>query len=262
MIDYKFSKNEYQKLINNLKNSIKDNKDIFDKANKIDLKHSNKKVDIEKMIAIIDKYKDDEINNDGKLKRYLVEYNGDAYITIQLCLIAILNKIQLILDVNDFELGINNVIVKIINIELKKYEIENLITIHNLVNCEEIDKEKIDKILCIDDMDIYNDLQDFDLPNVELVKINSIDLYCDDDELVELRNMICDYARNNRWQLELYDDHEKERVADVINKYGEAANVVLLSNDKKLQEDFKTKITDRNLYINKIPLDDTKKIKI
>lgn len=257
MIEYKFSESEYKKLINNIKNSIEENQDIINKANQIDLEHSNKKINIDKLLNIIDKYKDDKINNDGELKKYLIEYNGDIYITIQLCLIAILNKIKMTLDVNGFLLGLNNIIVKIINLELKKYGIENLITIHSLDA-----KEDLDKILCIDDVDIYNELKYYNWPNVELVKINSIDLYCDDDDLVELRNMICDYARNNRWELELYDDHNKEEVADIIKKYGEAVNVVLLSNDTKLQEDFKKKITDRNLYINRIPLDETKKIKI
>lgn len=104
MIDYKFSKNEYQKLIKRIEEDLKD-KDILEKANKIDFNHSNRQVEIEKLIEIVEMYKCDEIKNDGEIKKYLVEYNGDFYTTLQLCLIAILNKIQMILDVNDFMLA-------------------------------------------------------------------------------------------------------------------------------------------------------------
>lgn len=264
IIDFKFSQNEYQKLLTNIQDTIKSNEDIIQKANQIDLKHFNKKIDIKKLNEIIENYRDEQINNSGDLKRCLIEYNGEIYLTMQLCLWAILNKTQVILDINDFLLSSNTIIVKIVNQELKKYGIQNLIEIYNCFNYEEIkeNEELLDYTICIDDMDIYNDLLDYKIEDVKLVKYTSIDLYCDDDELVELRDMICDYARNNHWQLELFDDSEKQNSADIIAKYGEGAIVVLLSNDVKLQQNFKEKITDRKLYINKIPLDETRKIKI
>ncbi len=264
MIDFKFSKSEYQKLINNIQDTITSNKDIIQKANEIDLKHFNKKIDIDKTNNIIEKYRNDEINNKENVKRCLVEYNGDPYVTVQLCLWGILNKTQIILDINDFLLGVNTIIVKIINQALENYGIKNLLEIYNCCDYEEIKKNEdlLDFVICIDECDMYNDLLDYEIKNVKFVKFASIDLYCDDDELVELRDMICDYSRNNHWQLELFDDSNKKNAAEIIAKYGEGAITVLLSNDEKLQQDFKNKITDRKLYINKIPLDETRKIKI
>lgn len=264
IIDFKFSKSEYQKLINKIKTAIKENEKNIEEANQIDLKHYNKKIDLEKVSKILEDYRNDEIKNDEKVKKYLIEYNGNIYLTIQLCMFAILNKVQIILDINNFLQGLNIVLIKIINLELNKYGIDGLISICNLIDQEEIkeNNKKLDKILCIDDMDLYNELQDYKIDNLELIKYNSIDLYCDDDDLVELRDMMCDYADNNQYQLEIYDDESKDEVANIIQKYGEGSIVTLLSNDKDLQEKFKNTITDKELYINKIPFDETKKINL
>lgn len=264
IIDFKFSETEYQKLLNKIKDRIKSNEKIIKSANEVDLKHCNKKIDLEKVNNIIEKYRKDKIKNNENMKKYLVEYNGSIYITIQLCLLAILNKIQIILDINNFLVGLNTILVDIINQELKKYKIENLITIYDSIDYNEIKKNEknLDTILCIDDCDIYNDLLDENLKSIKLIKYNSIDLYCDDDDLVELRDMICDYADNNHLQIEVYDDELKEKAANIINKYGEGAIVLLLSGDENLQKDFVDKITNKQLVINKIPFDETKKILI
>ena len=262
VIDFKFSEIECQKLLNKIKDGIKSNEKIIRRINEIDFKHYNKKIDLEKVNNIIEKYRNDKIKNNEKMKRYLVEYNGSIYITIQLCLLAILNKIQIILDINNFLVGLNTIFVDIINQELKKYKIDNLITICDSIDYDEIKKNEksLDEILCIDDFDIYNDLLDENIKDAKLIKYNSIDLYCDDDDLVELRDMICDYADNNHLQIEVYDDELKEKAADIINKYGEGAIVLLLSGDENLQKDFTEKIVNKQLVINKIPFDETKKL--
>lgn len=264
IIDFKFSKSEYDKLINNIKIAIKENKETIQKANEIDLKYSNKKVDIDIIMHIIEQYRNDEIKNEQKLRRYLVEYNGDIYITIQLCLWAILNKVQIALDTNDFMLGVNNIIVDIINQSLKEYGIKDLIKICNLLEIEviKLNANRINKILCIDDIDIYNEFQDLKIRNIEFIKFDSIDLYCDDDDLVELRDMICDYARDNHRVVEIYDDIDKNEVIDAINKHGNGAIAVLLSNDELLQKEFEQQIKNKKKFINKNPIDETNKISI
>ena len=264
IIDYKFSTTEYQRLLEKIVDAIKENKNIIEEANKIDLKYYNRKVELSKIEEIIEKYRNDEIRNNQNMKKCLIEFNGDIYITIQLCIWAILNKKKIILDINNYLFALNTVIVKIVNIELKKYGIENMISIYELEGIEEIEKnaKNLDQIICIDDSDIYNEIGEIEPEKTRLIKFNSIDLYCDDDDLVELRDMVCDYARNNHWQLELFDDEEKNKVADIIKKHGEGAIVILLSQDKELQDNFKNKLLDRELYINKFPFDETKKIKI
>lgn len=262
IIDFKFNVQEYNKLLNSIINSIKENKSSIEQINKIDLKHYNKEVNIEKLIKIIEQYRNDEIKNDESLKRYVIEYNGNIYLTIQICIWAILNKIQIVLDINNFLVGLNTIIVEIIKKEIKKYGINNLIELYQLVDYEVIieNKEKINKIICIDEKEMYETLKESDIEKVEFLKYNSIDLYCDDDDLVELRDMICDFANSNNIKLEVYDDYNKSQVVDIISKYGEGAIVALLSTDKKLQDEFIEKIENRRIFINKIPFDEMIKI--
>ena len=263
IIDFKFSIQEYNKLLNNIIKSIKENKDSIEQANKIDLKHYNKQIDIEKLIETVELYRNDEIKNNQALKRYVVEYNGNIYLTVQICIWAILNKVQVVLDINNFLVGLNKIIVEIIKKEIKKYGINNLIKIYQLLDYEETieNKEIIDKIICIDEPEIYEILKESGIENIDLLKYNSIDLYCDDNDLVELRDMMCDFANNNNLRLEIYDDYNKNKVAEIIAKYGDGAIVSLLSTDRNLQNEFEEKIKNRRIFINKIPFDETLKIK-
>lgn len=262
IIDFKFSKAEYQKLIYKIKNNIKENKEFIEQAKAIDSKHSKININTSKLTETLDLYVDSDIKNDEKIKTYIVDFNGDINLSVQICMYAILNKIHILLNVNSFMFALNKVLVDIINFELKNYGINNLITVYENIDYDNFEELKnIQKIVVIDDMDIYKDLKEFlNFKNIELIKYASIDIYCDDDELVELRDMICDYARFNHIQAEIFDDYEKSRVADIIYKYGDGGNVVLLSNDKNLQETFKNAITDRNLYINRIPLNEVRKL--
>ena len=68
-----------------------------------------------------------KISEKDNFENVFISYSGDPYITLNLCLLAVVKKCKLILDINDKMLGVNKLLVSLVNNSLKEYKIPNII---------------------------------------------------------------------------------------------------------------------------------------
>ena len=148
---YNINEENIIKLLTNIQNQIKKKKEIIEQLQKIDNKYCKIKIDFEQLYEILDKFKNEKIETFQKPK-ILITYNGDPYITLNLSIIAIITQSIVVLDYNECMIGVNSIIIDIINDCLNNYETDKLIYSYN--KTEQI--KNIDKIICIDDINKYN----------------------------------------------------------------------------------------------------------
>lgn len=254
-INIKIDNNKYLKILSNLKSEIKNNKNSIKKLNEIDLKYTKKIVNINKLIEIIEHFEQIEITKKDTLKNIFISYCGDPYITLNLCLLAVVKKCKLILDVNDKMLGVNKLLVSLVNNSLKEYKIPNIIQMVNLISENDI-KNKQDyfyKIIFVDNINTYNLFKKSNIKNVEYFPLYSIDMYCDNDEYEELQKKIFEYAYMNGTDIEVYSDYEIDEVIDIINEFGTGNIALLLTKSKDNADKFKSRIVGKTIFVNENP---------
>lgn len=254
----KFSNNDFNKVLSNIKQEIKGNKDIIEKIDEIDRQNSPKmqKIEIEKLLKIIDKYKDKTILKEKETKNIIISYYGDPYITMELCIKSIITNNKIILAIEDFRLGLNKIIVEIFNKILKERKIYNTIFIYNLLNKKEINEniDNIDKIIIIGNKNKYTNLKKEKTPKIEYLPFNNIELCYDSEEFEELQQKIYEYARDNYIEIEIYDDkYDFNKNIEIINKFGEGFCAVLLTKCQQNVEKFKQKVKAKYIFINENP---------
>ena len=159
---------------------------------------------------------------------------------MNLCILAILTQNTIILDYEENFRGINTFIIQTIN---------NLLT-HKLV-CLTKESIRVDKIIVIDDINKYNYLCQTN-SNIKFYSYNYIDFYSDCDEYEEIQEMIYKYAEENQISIESYSELEVENAIQMI-KSGLGKIAVVLTNNNETMQEFKEKIKNEELYINKNP---------
>ena len=230
---------------------IKENENTIKSLNEIDRKYYDKLVNIEDFIKIIESYKD---KKQEKLnKNILCIYNGNPEITLKLCLEAIILQTNFILDTQDFMVGINKIIVELVNNILKESNTE--LFLFNLLTISEIKKleEKVDKVLCIGNTNEFIKLSGQELYKWDFYTYKSLELYCENDELEELQKLIYDYSMTNQYEVEVFVKDNIENIIGQINEFGNGYCAVLLSKNKEHIKLFEEKIDAEFVCINENP---------
>ena len=251
---YNINEDNIIKLLTNIQNQIKKKKEIIEQLQKIDNKYCKIKIDFEQLYEILDKFKNEKIETFQKPK-ILITYNGDPYITLNLSIIAIITQSIVILDYNENMIGINSIIIDIINDCLNNYETDKLIYSYN--KTEQI--KNIDKIICIDDINKYNLYRKEKNEIVKFYSLNYIDFYCDNDEFEEIKQLIYKFCENNEIPIEIYSELNIKEATPMI-KNGLGNTVVILTNNEKTKKYFEKNINNKELYINKNPFNKSKRI--
>lgn len=229
-------------IFENLEKSIKQNTQTIEELLKIDNQYNKTKINVNMLIEVIQKFKNEKIE---KLEQQSTKfmYNGNPYITMNLCILAILTQNMIILDYKENFHGINTFIIQTIN---------NLITnkLIYLAN-EEI---KANKIICIDDINKYNSYlcQCESNKYIKFYSHNYIDFYSDCDEYEEIQDLIYKYADENEIPIEVYSELDLTGAVQMMKK-GLGKIVVVLTNNDETKQVFKENITTKELYINKNP---------
>ena len=140
-------KNRKMKLLNEIKESITKDKEFFEQAMDIDFKKWKKKMDLDVFSKIMDEYIEMEKKNhtamieegNTQIEKIVVSYYGNPYVTLILCIQAIIYQKQLLLETGEFMLSTNTFIVNMVNQILKENHLPKL-----LIHCIEIvDKRAI-----------------------------------------------------------------------------------------------------------------------
>lgn len=233
---------EVKKLIifENLEKSIKQNTQTIEELLKIDNQYNKTKINVNMLIEVIQKFKNEKIEKQEQQSTKFI-YNGNPYITMNLCILAILTQNTIILDYEENFHGTNTFIIQVVNNLLKN----KLIYFPN----EEI---KADKIICIDDINKYNSYLHQANINIKFYSYNYIDFYSDCDEYEEIQDLIYKYADENQIPIEVYSELDLTGAMQMI-KNGLGKIVVVLSENDETKQAFQSQITDKKLYINKNP---------
>lgn len=249
------NKDRYKKILNDIMLEIKDNKEEFKRINDIDKNIYDTNIDIEKLVNIIKNSQEKELILNKDFKNILISYYGSPYITLELCIEAVKTNNKLILAIEDYMLGINKLIVNIVQNILNDYRIENKIFIFNLLDKNVIAQNtEIDKVICIGNKNTFELYKKIQISNLIYYPFNNIDLYCDTDELEELQEMIYQYAEKNFIDLEIYDEFENiNRAVEYLNKYGNKFCTVLLTKSKEKEEIFRNNIISKYIFVNENP---------
>jgi len=247
-LKYNIDKNNLSKVFYYIKNEINENEDKILELIKIDNKYNKMQVNLEMFMEIINNLEHEEIEVDKEQKIY-IRYNGNPCITLNLSILAILTKTKIILDFNNCMLGINTLLIRIVNNILKKLDTDELIFI-----CDNNDLQlsNVDKIICIDDINKYNQYMREKNSKVRFYSLNYLDFYNDTAELEDLAELIYKYAEDNQISIESYSELEPEEAVQMI-KRGLGSNVVVLTNNMETKQVFESNIKNKKLYINQNP---------
>lgn len=250
------NKDRYKKILNDIILEIKDNKEEFKRVNDIDGNVYDTNIDIEKLTNIIKDSQEKELILEPNSKNILISYYGSPYITLELCIEGIKTNNKLILAIEDYMLGVNKLIVNIVQNILNDYRIENKIFIFNLLDKNAITQNNsdIDKIICVGNKNTFELYKKMQVNNLIYYPFNNIELYCDTDELEELQEMIYQYAEKNFIDLEIYDEFENiNKAVEYLNKYGNKFCTVLLTKSKENEEIFRNNIISKYIFVNENP---------
>jgi len=243
--------NNISKILLELKKVLKENYKVIDELLKIDYQYCKIKVNLEMLENVIDELKNEKIDIQEE-QTILINYNGNPCTTLNLSILAILTRSTIILDNNNNMLGINRFIIEIVNDILKNYQTDKLIYLS-----ENYNKETIDKIICIDNINKYNTYLREKNDKVKFYSFEYIVFYNDSDEFEEIEELIYKYAESNEIQIESYSELEIVEALQMISA-GIGTNVVVLTQNEGTKEIFKQNIKDKKLYINKNPFEQKK----
>lgn len=253
-IELNYSNDIFEKIKKELKSEIRDNKSILLKANDIDLEVVKKHIEIEKISEIIDSYSL-EVRDKKLTDTIAIVYNGNPYVTINLCMQALNSKNRIILVYDDFMLGVNSVLIAIIQKVLKEFNLDNLIIAKEFsknINFEKIGKQ-IKKVVVIGKSNFYKRLK---IDNKEYFPSNNGVLYCDNDEFEEAKNAMYKYSMETQEELEILSDENIENLIETINNDKYSNIVIVLSKNSMTQDLFEKNILNKEVYINKNPYKD------
>lgn len=239
-------------ILSELKEEIEFNSKLLIESNKEDVKIYKKQIKIDEILKIIDGYKDAESTGGEKGSRVIV-YRGDPYLTLHICIQALVEGQKVLLVYDEFMKGVNEILLQIINNVLNRHKVPNLINVsteYSIKAIKEIE-DIFDEIVIIGDTTMYQALETE--KKIKFYPYNNIILYCEDEELEKLQEAIYIYANENQYEIEiLYEDNIDDAI-DAINAEDFANIAVLLTQNDESREQFEDEIENKEIYINKNP---------
>ena len=249
-------------LINKIIKEIKLNEETIKKMNDIDSKYYDMKINIESIIDILKIFKNYKIKNQNVTKNTLTIASGNPYITIAICMKAIIENRNQIIDIDQRMLAVNTILVSIIQKVIKENNKKLEIKIENDISQEKINKNNIEIIEIIDNIEKYKELKEnikskIDIKNIHLL---DIELYTDTEELKELQDTIYDYCTENFIGIEIYEEKNINELIDKVSKIGDKNWLVILSKETNItEEEIKQKTKYKKVTINKNPFKEINK---
>lgn len=256
--DLRISNDVFKKICRDLKSEINENKKEIEKLNELDYKYSKKVVYPEKLVKVVDEYREKEVVI-KETRNLLVAYYGDPSVTIELCLQCLLNCQLMNLLIDNMCYGVNKLIVTLFIEILKEYRIYDVVTLNNYENVEDVEAslEFIDKMYCVGDKNIYTICKHINGIDIEYVPFGIIDIYCEDDDFYELSREIFNYCFENGIEAEVYDDMPVDEAINTLNEYGEKYCSIILTKDAEAVKRFKEEIKSKFVFANENPFKDS-----
>ena len=233
--------------LNKLIKRIKEEKKNIDKASQIDRKHYKMKVNINRFMQIAENLKDKEIGTFID-ENVIVTHNGNPYMTFILAIKAICSNTNLEICVNETMVGVNSVIVKIIEEVLKELRIH--LQIEVIRNLEILKNKKETKIIVLQDKVQYSKLLKAKVQNVYYRPIYNVALYIDDEEFEEIKQDIIQYCDENFIEIEIYDADNVEDAIEQLEADNEGEYALILTKQKIDKDKIKELKEKENIEMN------------
>lgn len=220
--------------------------------NKEDIKIHKKQIKIDELKTIIDGYKNAESTVGDKGSKIVV-YKGDPYLTLNICLQALIENQKVLLVYDEFMLGVNEVIIRVFNNLLKQYNIFNLVNKLNEYSNKSIKEVEdiYDEIVVIGDTSMYQSIDTE--KKINFYPYNNIMVYCEDEELEKIQQAIYMYANENQFEIEIVYEDSIDDAINIINAEYFANIAILLTQNSESKEKFETNVKQKEIYINKNP---------
>lgn len=257
--------NQINKIIEKFKQEITKNKDLIQEMQKIDNTKCNQTTDINKIIELLDAYKKSEVRTNTTKEIVLVSYYGTPYITVNLCIQALLQRKAILLATEDSMLAVNKVLVTIFNTILEDCKILALVKIFNLPKCEEIKiiSKNVNDVICIGNSNTYQQYKKMKIEDLKFIPFKNMAIYSEDIKYEEIQYELYKYAIENGIEVEVYDDIELEEFIECMELDNMTENIVVLTDKEDTKKMVEEKIKGKKLYINKNPFkNENFKIKI
>lgn len=220
-------------------------------CNREDVKSYKKQIKIKEILNIIDKYKNSECMLEED-ERKIVIYKGDPYLTLHICLQALIRRNKVLLFHEEFMKGVNEIIIQLFSKILESYNIYNLINEISNYTVKEVEKIEnyFDEILVIGDTTSYQTLNS---QNIKFFPYYNIILYCDTKDLEKLQEAIFVYSNENQYEIEIIYEEDIQTVIDIINADNFANVAILLTKSAENKERFETEIKNKEVFVNENP---------
>lgn len=241
----------FDKIKKDLKSEIKDNKNLFLKANKIDNSVYMKQINLDKFIEIIDEYKFEDINcKEAKIKE--IVYNGNPYITLNLCMQALCENTRIILLYDDFLLGCNEVLIGIVKKVLKDYKLQDVILNKETTDYKFIQEISniVSNIVVIGKSSLYQKIQ---ANNKIFYPSNNVVLFCENERFYNIRRATYEYCMETKDEMEVLYEDDIDDAIDIINMDKYANVAMLLTDNQESKKKFINGIKNKEIFVNENP---------
>lgn len=220
---------------------------------KIDKKYYMKKIEIQNLIQYIKEYKNKEIKEE-KFKDIQILLPGNPEIVFQICLEAVRYHVNMRICIEDFCLAQNTFIVEFINQIIEECKLKNKLEIKNILKDIEIIEysKKVNRTICIGDSNLYHRLCR-KINNFMFYPYGILEIYSDSDEFDILTKTIYEFAMQNQFELDFYDELSFYDAIKAINRDGYQFCTLLLSKDKEKIEKFQSCIKSKYVVLNENP---------
>lgn len=258
------SKIEWDKFLIDLQKRIRDEKFqlSLDKMMKIDDKYYDENITPNELIKIIDEYREKDVQDVENMENIQILLSGNPEIVFRLGIEAVRNNVKMILNIEDFCLAQNTILVDTINSIAEENNLYTRLILQNLVKDEKIYEisQRVDCTICFGNSNDYNRLnRKYKIKDLRLYPYNILELYMDSFDLEEVRIGVYEYTIRNQFQMEIYDmDLDIEDVINDMNNNGYGFCSILFSKDKEKIRKFKDNVKSKYVCVNENPF---KKIK-
>ena len=233
------------KIIYKIITKLQNNKQRLKKIENMDRKYNNISISIEELIKYIENHKNKKVET--KNQKIIAIYRGNPFITIDLCMQAILSNCRVTLITEDVMYGINTIITKIFQSESELIILKNCIQNSNIIEIS----SNMDRIIVIGDIGRYQILRKY-IKNIEFIPHNNIAIYLENEKFEDIAEMLCEYAEEYEDDIEVYttniEDIAKDKFVD---------KVLLSTENKELIEKADKILKDKTIIINRNPLEKT-----
>lgn len=239
-----------KKIVSSMVELIQENQRTLNELKKQDDEVCRVHFESSRGIELVRRYEEKQ-RQESQEKHILVSHYGNPYVTLLLCIEAVLHRVKLTISIEDIAYGLNKAIVKMVNLALEERGMDRQIQFCNQLTNAEIEKMDIERVVCLGNSNTYERFRKMETKEVEYVPLFNVVVYYDDGKYEELvRNMV-EYAKKNFYEIEVFDETDDfEEVLYEITETQQQYGAVILSMDANKQEKFKSQVKAKIVCVN------------